>query len=65
MGIICLLSCAGLTNTKTVDTSLENNVRLNTTNSELLSYPTLDRQLVGSLIYLTVTRPDISHALVI
>ncbi|GFZ21517.1 hypothetical protein Acr_29g0006790 [Actinidia rufa] len=39
----------------------ENNVRLNTSDDEPLSDSTLYRQLVGSLIYLTVTRPDISH----
>ncbi|GFZ03463.1 hypothetical protein Acr_16g0000870 [Actinidia rufa] len=39
----------------------ENNVRLNTSDGEPLSDPTLYRQLVGSLIYLTVTRLDISH----
>ncbi|XP_057503724.1 uncharacterized mitochondrial protein AtMg00810-like [Actinidia eriantha] len=57
-----LLSRAGLTDNKTVDTPLENNVRFHTTDGEPLSDPTLYRQLVGSLIYLTVTRPDISHA---
>ncbi|GFZ05457.1 hypothetical protein Acr_17g0010290 [Actinidia rufa] len=57
-----LLSHASLTDNKTVDTLLENNVWLNTSDGEPLSDPTLYRQLVGSLIYLTVTRPDISHA---
>ena len=41
--------------------TLHNNVRFNTTDDEPFSNPTLYRQLVGSLIYLTVTRPDISH----
>ncbi|GFY92952.1 hypothetical protein Acr_08g0013480 [Actinidia rufa] len=58
-----LLSRAGLTDNKTVDTLLENNVRINTSDGEPLSDPTLYRQLVGSLIYLTDTRPDISHAM--
>ncbi|GFY95314.1 hypothetical protein Acr_10g0006990 [Actinidia rufa] len=56
-----LLSRAGLNANKTIDTPLENNVRFNTTDGEPLSDPILYRQLVGSLIYLTVTRPDISH----
>ncbi|XP_057513832.1 uncharacterized mitochondrial protein AtMg00810-like [Actinidia eriantha] len=57
-----LLSRVGLTDKKTVDTPLEDNVRLNTIDGEPLSDPTLYHQLVGSLIYLTVMRPDISHA---
>lgn len=57
-----LISRAGLTDTKTVDTPLEYNIRLNTLDGEPLQDATLYRQLVGSLVYLTVTRPDISHA---
>ena len=50
-----LLSRARLTDNKTVDTPLENNVRFNTTDGEPLSDLTLYRQLVGNLIYLIVT----------
>uniref|UniRef100_A0A2N9IF95 Reverse transcriptase Ty1/copia-type domain-containing protein n=1 Tax=Fagus sylvatica TaxID=28930 RepID=A0A2N9IF95_FAGSY len=57
-----LLSKAGLTDSKTVSTPLELNVKLNTTDGEPLSDATLYRQLVGSLIYLTVTRPDLAYA---
>uniref|UniRef100_A0A2N9EXS6 Integrase catalytic domain-containing protein n=1 Tax=Fagus sylvatica TaxID=28930 RepID=A0A2N9EXS6_FAGSY len=57
-----LLSKAGLTDSKTVSTPLELNVKLNTTDGEPLSDTTLYRQLVGSLIYLTVTRPDLAYA---
>uniref|UniRef100_A0A2N9FWZ4 Leucine-rich repeat-containing N-terminal plant-type domain-containing protein n=1 Tax=Fagus sylvatica TaxID=28930 RepID=A0A2N9FWZ4_FAGSY len=46
---------------ETVSTPLELNVKLNTTDSEPLSDATLYRQLVGSLIYLTVTRPDLAY----
>uniref|UniRef100_A0A2N9HCJ2 Reverse transcriptase Ty1/copia-type domain-containing protein n=1 Tax=Fagus sylvatica TaxID=28930 RepID=A0A2N9HCJ2_FAGSY len=53
---------AGLTDSKTVSTPLELNVKLNTTDGEPLSDATLYRQLVGSLIYLTVTRPDLAYA---
>ena len=57
-----LLSKAGLTHSKTISTPLELNVKLNTTDSEPLSDATLYRQLVGSLIYLTVTGPDLAYA---
>ncbi|XP_057505649.1 uncharacterized mitochondrial protein AtMg00810-like [Actinidia eriantha] len=57
-----LLSRAGLTDNKTIDTPLENNVRFNTTDGIPLSDPTLYRQLVSSLIYLTVMRLNISNA---
>uniref|UniRef100_A0A2N9HU41 Reverse transcriptase Ty1/copia-type domain-containing protein n=1 Tax=Fagus sylvatica TaxID=28930 RepID=A0A2N9HU41_FAGSY len=47
---------------KIVDTPIEYNNRLNTHDGEPLPDATLYRQLVGSLVYLTVTRPDISYA---
>uniref|UniRef100_A0A2N9GWD9 Integrase catalytic domain-containing protein n=1 Tax=Fagus sylvatica TaxID=28930 RepID=A0A2N9GWD9_FAGSY len=56
-----LFSKAGLTDSKTVFTPLELNVKLNTTDGEPLSDATLYRQLVGSLVYLTVTRPDLAY----
>ena len=57
-----LLSKAGITNNKIVSTSLEYNAKLTPLDGEPISDATCYRQLVGSLIYLTVTRPDISHA---
>jgi hypothetical protein len=57
-----LLSKAGLMDSKTCTSSLERNIRLLATDGESLSDATLYRQLVGSLIYLTVTRLDISYA---
>ena len=39
---------------------MEDNVKLRRDEGELLQDPTLYRKLVGSLIYLTITRPDIS-----
>jgi hypothetical protein len=57
-----LLSRAGLTDCKVVDSPLETNVKLRATDGELLYDATLYRQLVGSLIYLTVTRPDLAYA---
>ena len=56
-----LLSRPGLTNCKIVDSPLETNVKLRAIDGELLSDATLYQQLVGSLIYLIVTRPDIAY----
>ena len=56
-----LISRASITDRKIVDTHIEYNCRLNSHDGESLSDATLYRQLVGSLIYLTVTRPDISY----
>uniref|UniRef100_A0A2N9FUY7 Reverse transcriptase Ty1/copia-type domain-containing protein n=2 Tax=Fagus sylvatica TaxID=28930 RepID=A0A2N9FUY7_FAGSY len=57
-----LISRAGITDSKIVDTPIEYNNRLNTHDGEPLPDATLYRQLVGSLVYLTITRPDISYA---
>uniref|UniRef100_A0A2N9IB75 Reverse transcriptase Ty1/copia-type domain-containing protein n=1 Tax=Fagus sylvatica TaxID=28930 RepID=A0A2N9IB75_FAGSY len=57
-----LISRAEITDSKIVDTPIEYNNRLNTHDGEPLPDATLYRQLVGSLVYLTVTRPDISYA---
>ncbi|XP_026452189.1 uncharacterized protein LOC113352596 [Papaver somniferum] len=56
-----IIQRTGITDTKVVDTPLEVNVRHSPTDGTLLSNPILYRQLVGSLNYLTITRPDISH----
>ena len=57
-----LLSRVGLTNSKTVDTLVELNAHLTPTGGKPLSNPSLYRRLVDSLVYLTITRPDISYA---
>ena len=57
-----LLSRAGLTDSKTVDTPVELNAHLTPTGGKPLSNPSFYRRLVGSLVYLIVTRPDISYA---
>ena len=57
-----MISRASITNSKIVDTPIEYNCRLNSHDGESLSDATLYRQLVGSLIYLTITRPNISYA---
>jgi hypothetical protein len=57
-----LLSRASLTDTKVVSTPLEMNTRFTPLDGTSLSGATLYRQLIGSLVYLTMTRPDIAHA---
>ena len=58
-----LLSRAGLTDSKTVDTPVELNVHLTPSGGKPFSNPSLYKRLVGSLVYLTVTHPDISCAI--
>ena len=57
-----LLSRAGLNGSKTVDTLVELNAHLTLLGGKPLSNPSLYRRLVGSLVYLTVTRPNIPYA---
>ena len=57
-----LISRVSITDSKIVNTPIEYNCRLSSHDGEPLSDATLYRNLVGSLIYLTVTRPDISYA---
>jgi hypothetical protein len=56
-----LLSKAGLTDSKTIFTLLELNSKLNATDGEPLPDVTLYRKLVGSLIYLTITHPELAY----
>jgi hypothetical protein len=56
-----LISQAGITDSKIVDTPIEYNNCLKTHDGEPLPDATLYRQLVGSLVYLTVTQSDISY----
>lgn len=57
-----LLSRVGLLDSKIADTSLELDVKLRLNGGEPLPDPILYRQLVGSLIYLTIMHQDISYA---
>ena len=56
-----LLSRARLTDSKTIDTPVELNAHLTPSRGKPLSNPSLFKRLVGSLVYLTVTRPDIFY----
>jgi hypothetical protein len=57
-----LLSWANLTDSKIVDTPIELNTRLTPHDGKPLRDFILYRHLVGSLVYLIVTQPDISYA---
>ena len=57
-----LLSKANIIDNKTVSTPLEYNAKLTPLDGEPISDATCYHQLVGSLIYLTVTYLDISYA---
>uniref|UniRef100_A0ACD5W6D1 Uncharacterized protein n=1 Tax=Avena sativa TaxID=4498 RepID=A0ACD5W6D1_AVESA len=56
-----LLARAALGDERTVETPMELNVKLQPTDGDPLPDPTRYRHLVGSLVYLAVTRPDISY----
>jgi hypothetical protein len=56
-----LVTRAGLADSRIVYTPLELNHNLRFNVGVSLSDPTRYRQLVGSLIYLTITHPDIAH----
>ncbi|GJR36636.1 retrovirus-related pol polyprotein from transposon RE1 [Tanacetum coccineum] len=57
-----LLRLANVLNFKPYATPINPNVKLNHTDGFPLHDPSLYRTLVGKLIYLTITRPDISFA---
>jgi hypothetical protein len=60
-----LLDRASLTDHQTGETHMELNVHLMATDGEPLDDPTRYRHIVGSLVYLGVTRPDISYSVYI
>jgi hypothetical protein len=57
-----LFSLAGLQDGNSVLTPMEVNLKLLKADGDPLSDPLMYRQLVGSLNYLIITRPDISFA---
>jgi hypothetical protein len=57
-----LLDRASLTDHRIAETLMELNVHLTPTDGEPLEDPTHYHHIVGSLVYLGVTRPDISYS---
>jgi hypothetical protein len=58
-----LLDRASLTDDQTAETLMELNIHLTPTDGESLEDPTRYRHIEGSLVYLGVTRPDISYSI--
>ena len=58
--ILNLLFKFGMTDQKPISTPLDRNLKLHT-DSGTTCEPTQYRQIIGSLIYLTITRPDLSY----
>ncbi|KAL0399696.1 UNVERIFIED_CONTAM: putative transposon Ty5-1 protein [Sesamum radiatum] len=56
-----IITDCGLTNSKSVVTPLPQGVKLHSASDAFLSDPEPYRRLVGRLLYLGFTRPDISH----
>ncbi|CAN0896019.1 Retrovirus-related Pol polyprotein from transposon TNT 1-94 [Linum grandiflorum] len=57
-----LLNLAHMADARPAPTPIELNLKLSKDDGELLSDPTSYRKLVGSLIYLNSTRPDVAYA---
>lgn len=56
-----LLLKAGLENAKPLSLPIDTNVKLSPNDGVLLDYPTLYHKFVRKLLYLTVSRPDITY----
>ncbi|XP_014491791.1 uncharacterized protein LOC106754289, partial [Vigna radiata var. radiata] len=56
-----ILEETGLTNCKPIDSPMDSNQKLMRDQGEPFSDPERYRRLVGKLIYLTITRPDLSY----
>jgi len=61
-GILYILKDSGILGAKPVNFSMEQNTKLSDA-GDLLKDPSQYRRLVGRLIYLTITRPDIMYSI--
>jgi hypothetical protein len=52
----------GMTGCKPISIPLEQNVKLSADEGDLVEDTTMYKRIVGSLIYITITRPDLSYA---
>ncbi|XP_043693083.1 uncharacterized mitochondrial protein AtMg00810-like [Telopea speciosissima] len=59
--VLEILEDSGLSGARPSNMPMEQNLKLTDTGGSLLSDPSSHRRLVGQLIYLTVTRPDIAY----
>jgi len=57
-----LIARSGIIDTRTAATPMDIHLQLRPTDGTPLEDPARYRHIVGSLVYLTVTRPDIAHA---
>ncbi len=55
------LSKYGMTSCKPISIPLEQNVKLSADEGDLVEDIIMYRRIVGSLIYMTITRPDLSY----
>jgi hypothetical protein len=57
------LSEYGMTSYKPISIPLEQNVKLSADEGNLVEDTTMYRRIVGNLIYMTITRPDLNYAI--
>ena len=57
-----MLSKYGMTACKSLSMQMEQNVKLSADIGDEIEDPTIFRRIVGSLIYMTITRTDLSYA---
>ena len=60
--VLELFSNAGVLGCKTRNSPMDPNVKLSQTEGELLEDPLVYRRMIGKLLYLTITRPDLAYS---